>query len=165
MCFWFCLVGNCCRYCSNLYPKAEAYRLCNWCLSQKDESGDKTQNSLNSSSSNRTNTSEDDAKTTKKKNGNHGGLKNVKGSVKLHDIKNSIKKQRSPERSPLLAARKRITTTSTTNTTTTTTRDAMAENLRRTKSEEITNRGNGMIRKPLLRSKVRRYKLLDEVSS
>lgn len=92
------------RYCSNVYPKAEAYQLCNWCLN-KDE---KSQNSSNSSSS------------------NSGDLKTKR---KTHTLKHSlpIKKQLSPPP-------KRLVTRS----------DAS---------------------KPVFRNKVRRYKLLDEVSS
>ncbi|KAL4312306.1 hypothetical protein GQ457_01G027440 [Hibiscus cannabinus] len=28
------------RYCSNLYPKSESYKVCNWCLNQKEDSKD-----------------------------------------------------------------------------------------------------------------------------
>ncbi|XP_027148736.1 uncharacterized protein LOC113749246 isoform X1 [Coffea eugenioides] len=150
------------RYCSNTYPKAESYRACNWCLNEKE-------NSFNSSSSNKNATStEDDVMKVAKKKSVHGGngggngnlqrsnssIKNEKGSPKLSVIiKNnrSIKKQKSPERSsPLLAARKRITTGS-----------AVQESLRRTKSD-VSNSG---MRKHVFKNRVRRYKLLDEVSS
>jgi hypothetical protein len=40
----------------------------------------------------------------------------------------------------------------------------MEENLRRTRSEEISSR-IGVTTRPLFRNKARRYKLLDEVSS
>ncbi|XP_060171325.1 uncharacterized protein LOC132602509 [Lycium barbarum] len=50
------------RYCSNLYPKAESYQICNWCLSTTKE---KIQKSSISSSSSR-NTSEDDPKIAKR---------------------------------------------------------------------------------------------------
>nr|XP_027090979.1 uncharacterized protein LOC113711935 isoform X2 [Coffea arabica] len=151
-----------CRYCSNTYPRAESYRACNWCLNEKE-------NSFNSSSSNKNATStEDDVMKVAKKKSVHGGngggngnlqrsnssIKSEKGSPKLSVIiKNnrSIKKQKSPERSsPLLAARKRITTGS-----------AVQESLRRTKSD-ISNSG---MKKHVFKNRVRRYKLLDEVSS
>lgn len=170
------------RYCSNQYPKAEDYSVCNWCLIsgiKDDESGDKTQqkNSINSSSSNRTNTSsvdeeeevKEDGKTVTKKKNSYMMMKKSKGTtttVKLRDVKSTIKKQiRSPrpERLPVLAAaRKRITTTTRSDD------HAEEEKLRRTKSEEISNgRTNAgrLIKKTVFRNKVRRYKLLDEVSS
>ncbi|CAK9149000.1 unnamed protein product [Ilex paraguariensis] len=145
------------RYCSNLYPKAESYRVCNWCLSQKDHdpAAEKTQNSSNSSSSNK-NSQDDDMKTNKKKSGsdnNHGGgIKGRKVSLKLQ-VNGPIKKQKSPEQSPSpsSATWRRIIT-----------RGEIEERLRRTKSEEISNGG---VKKQVLRNKVRRYKLLDEVTS
>lgn len=129
------------RYCSNLYPKAESYQVCNWCLSH-----DIKEKSQNSSSSIR-NSSEDDSK--KKKGDNQAGLsKSHRGTLQLQ-INSPIKKQRSPERSPSI--RRRLITNG-----------RLEEKLRRTKSEEILNNG---ITKQVLRNKVRRYKLLDEVSS
>ena len=64
-------------------------------------------------------------------------------------INSPIKKQRSPERSPSI--RRRLITNG-----------KLEEKLRRTKSEEILNNG---ITKQVFRNKVRRYKLLEEVSS
>ncbi|KAG2698814.1 hypothetical protein I3843_07G165900 [Carya illinoinensis] len=145
-----------CRYCSNLYPKAESYRICNWCLSQKEDAKEKSQNSSNSSSSNK-NQGEDDSKSNRR-NGNGDNLANLKGQRDTSQLKLNvpIKKQRSPDGSPSPSpspsARKRIITNA-----------RMEEKLRRTKSEEISNRIG--VTRPLLRSKVRRYKLLDEVSS
>ncbi|CAK7347223.1 unnamed protein product [Dovyalis caffra] len=138
------------RYCSNLYPKAESYQVCNWCLSH--ETKEKSQNSSNSSSSNKNN-SEDDSKSSrnnKKKDGdNQGGLlRNHRGTLQLQ-INSPIKKQRSPERSP--STRRRLITNG-----------KLEEKLRRTRSEEISNNG---ITRQVFRNKVRRYKLLDEVSS
>ncbi|KAG2698815.1 hypothetical protein I3843_07G165900 [Carya illinoinensis] len=144
------------RYCSNLYPKAESYRICNWCLSQKEDAKEKSQNSSNSSSSNK-NQGEDDSKSNRR-NGNGDNLANLKGQRDTSQLKLNvpIKKQRSPDGSPSPSpspsARKRIITNA-----------RMEEKLRRTKSEEISNRIG--VTRPLLRSKVRRYKLLDEVSS
>ncbi|OIT38845.1 PREDICTED: uncharacterized protein LOC109238874 [Nicotiana attenuata] len=141
------------RYCSNLYPKAESYRICNWCLSPKEVSADKTHNSSNysSSSSSCRNTSDDiqdgPIKFKKKliiRNENNidiGIGPSPKGSLmKLQLIK---KTQKSMERSPSLAARKR---------------DTIEEKIRRT----ISNTG---ITRKVLKNRVRRYKLLDEVSS
>lgn len=136
------------RYCSNLYPKAESYQVCNWCLS--DDTKEKSQNSSNSSSSNKNN-SEDDSKNKKKNsNGdNQGGLKSQRGSLELQ-INSPIKKQKSAERSP--STRRRIIP------------NGRLEDklIRRTKSDDISNNG---ITKLVFRNKVRRYKLLDEVSS
>uniref|UniRef100_A0A5B7BV87 PHD-type zinc finger plants domain-containing protein n=1 Tax=Davidia involucrata TaxID=16924 RepID=A0A5B7BV87_DAVIN len=142
------------RYCSNLYPKADSYRVCNWCLSQKDDTVEKTQNSSNSSSSNKNN-SEDDRVKNKKKNGgsdNHGGPKGQRGTLQLQ-LNSPIKKQKSPERSPSSTTRKRIISGG----------GGTEERVTRTRSEEISN--SGIITKQVFRNKVRRYKLLDEVSS
>ncbi|KAK4352345.1 hypothetical protein RND71_027863 [Anisodus tanguticus] len=150
------------RYCSNLYPKAESYRICNWCLSPKEISGEKTQNSSNSSSSCRNTTSDniqDGPKLKKKltirnendvigKTSPKGKLKGA-SNLKLQLIKkNPIKLQKSPS----LAARKRVTADGVN----------IEEKIRRTKSEEISNRE---IKRKVLKNRVRRYKLLDEVSS
>ncbi|CAL5385826.1 unnamed protein product [Camellia sinensis] len=137
------------RYCSNLYPKAESYRVCNWCLSdQKEDTAEKTQNHLNS----------EDTRVIKKrkKNDNHGGLKKGhKNNLQLQ-VSSPIKKQRLPEGSPSVAAARKRTTTGGGG-------GGVEERLRRTKSEEISNNG-GIITKQVFRNKVRRYKLLDEVS-
>ncbi|KAM7516885.1 hypothetical protein LguiA_006468 [Lonicera macranthoides] len=126
------------RYCSNEYPKAESYRVCNWCLTQKGD--DKAQNSC------RNNSDPDDIKTKK-------GLKEKRGTLQLQ-LNGLIKKrQRSPENTPAPAAGKRVM------------RSGGLEDslLRRSKSEETSN--SGIITKQVFRNKVRRYKLLDEVSS
>ncbi|XP_022768411.1 uncharacterized protein LOC111312435 [Durio zibethinus] len=133
-------------YCSNLYPKAGSYKVCNWCLNQKEDSREKSQNSSNSSASCKDN-SEDDAKNKKKGDNNHGRNNNIK----LQLIKNPIKKPKSPEKSPI-TTRKRIITNA-----------RLEEKLRRTRSEEVSN--SGLITRHVFRNKVRRYKLLDEVSS
>ncbi|KAK4746117.1 hypothetical protein SAY87_012429 [Trapa incisa] len=44
-----CLFRSQHRYCSNLYPKAESYRVCNWCLSQQQEKSAAAPNSSVSS--------------------------------------------------------------------------------------------------------------------
>ncbi|KAJ8551151.1 hypothetical protein K7X08_000521 [Anisodus acutangulus] len=128
------------RYCSNLYPKAESYRICNWCLSPKEISGEKTQNSSNSSSSGRNITSDniqDGLKLKKKliiRNENNIIGTSPKGklqgssNLKLQLIKkNPIKLQKSPS----LAARERVTVDSVN----------VEGKIRRAKSEEISNRG------------------------
>ncbi|XP_041021889.1 uncharacterized protein LOC121263146 [Juglans microcarpa x Juglans regia] len=142
------------RYCSNLYPKAdESYRICNWCLSQKQDPKEKSQNSSNSSSSNK-NQGEDEGKNNKE-NGNVDSLAILKGQRSTSQLKlnGPIKKQRSPGGPPSPSARKRIITN-----------PRMEEKLRRRKSEELSN-SIGVTTRPLFRNKVRRYKLLEEVSS
>lgn len=150
------------RYCSNLYPKAESYKICNWCLSKKDDTKEKSQNSSNSSSSNKNQTDQDDHSNNKniKRNGystidNLANLKGQRGTLLLK-LNDPIKKQRSPEDlpspSPSPSGRRRLIT-----------KARMEEKLRRTKSEEITNRIG--VTRQVFRNKVRRYKLLDEVSS
>ncbi|XWS23956.1 hypothetical protein CRYUN_Cryun28dG0060200 [Craigia yunnanensis] len=142
------------RYCSNLFPKAKSYRICNWCLNQKEDSKEKSQNSSNSSASCKDN-SEDDSK-NKKKGDNHGtaGLKGSQrnNNLNLQLIKNPIKKPKSAGKLLPSTTRKRIITNA-----------RLEEKLRRTKSEEIPN--SGLITRHVIRNKVRRYKLLDEVSS
>ncbi|KAF2291609.1 hypothetical protein GH714_026133 [Hevea brasiliensis] len=132
-------------YCSNLFPKAESYQVCNWCLSH--ETKEKPQTSSNSSSSNKNSSEDDSSKNSQNK--NKGGLKSQRGSLQLQ-MNSPIKKQRSPERSPV--TRRRLISNG-----------KLEEKLiRRTKSEEISN--NIGTPKQAFRNKVRRYKLLDEVS-
>lgn len=171
------------RYCSNLYPKAESYQVCNWCLSQRDEK-DKSQNSSNSSSSNKINgREEDDSKNVKNTKKNHDSSNTNNNRVLLMKSQRSInlklqqpnnkpiEKQRSPERlppppTPTPRTRKRIITNG-----------ALEEKnlIKRKKLEEMANNNNNNnsnsnntvtpVRRPFFRNKVRRYKLLDEVSS
>ncbi|XP_022132041.1 uncharacterized protein LOC111005007 [Momordica charantia] len=143
------------RYCSNLYPKAECYRICNWCLSQKEESKAKSPNSSNSSTSNKAQNSSgrDDYSSIKKpRNSNKDQIRTFQSQENR-----PIKKQRSPEvlpppppPPPPPQARRRPV--------------AVDDTLRRTRSEEISHR-TGIQRPVIFRNKVRRYKLLDEVSS
>lgn len=172
------------RYCSNLYPNAESYRICNWCLTQKEDTKEKSQNSSNSSSSCRKEGQDHDpAKINKKTNSSktsdhqnkqgHGGNSygGLRGTMQLQPS-GPIKKQRSldlhhnhqgfgspspsPSPSPKSpSTRKRILTNG----------QKEAEKIRRTRSEEISNLNNGIITRQVFRNKVRRYKLLDEVSS
>ncbi|XVF39607.1 hypothetical protein PTKIN_Ptkin01aG0047300 [Pterospermum kingtungense] len=145
------------RYCSNIYPKALSYRVCNWCLNQKEDSKERSQNSSNSSASCKYNTEGSDSK-NKKKGDNHGdaGLKSSQknNNLKLQLMKSpcSIKKSKSADKLSPVTTRKRIITNA-----------LLEEKLRRAKSEELSNRG--IITRHVFRNKVRRYKLLDEVSS
>ncbi|PSS31599.1 Ferredoxin/ferredoxin--NADP reductase [Actinidia chinensis var. chinensis] len=141
------------RYCSNQYPKAESYRICNWCLIDTTE---KTpHNSSNSPPSSRANTQLSHDHVIKKKKKIHDGGQNGQKSSPLKLQGCSIKKlQRSQEGSPLPAGRKRVIDGS---------GGEVDERLTRTKSEEVSNMGG--VNKPVFRNKVRRYKLLEEVSS
>ncbi|KAF5739769.1 hypothetical protein HS088_TW12G00979 [Tripterygium wilfordii] len=142
------------RYCSNLYPKAEYYRVCNWCLCEKDNKN--SQNSSNSSSSTKT-SGEGDIK-SKKRNNIQGGLKGRSGNSPLKPSSPIKKVQRSPERSSSPdKSRKKIVMNK-----------ALEEKLmRRRSSGDLLNskNENGIVKKHVFRNKVRRYKLLEEVSS
>ncbi|PKI73548.1 hypothetical protein CRG98_006129 [Punica granatum] len=161
------------RYCSNLYPKAESYRVCNWCLSQTDhpmitEPTDPklTQNSSTSSLASHRNDAEqeEDVKSINKK----SRTKRPDDRDLVVQINGPDLKKQSKTPSPPSVVRKRIIT-----------RGALEERLRRTKSEEIlnnnksnknsninnNNNNKGIITKQVFRNKVRRYKLLEEVSS
>ncbi|XP_061362365.1 uncharacterized protein LOC133306100 [Gastrolobium bilobum] len=160
------------RYCSNIYPKDESLGTCNWCLSQKEDTKDKSPNSPNSSSSHRNNSSADDESKGKKiKNSNSNsnsaqtivGRKGLRGSALHLQLQKPIKKHKSPEaRSPststspsvLISTRKRIITNG-----------SLEEKLRRTRSADIITNTSSGATKQVFRNKVRRYKLLDEVSS
>ncbi|KAF7817007.1 putative chromatin regulator PHD family [Senna tora] len=128
------------RYCSNLYPKVEGYGTCNWCLTQKDENKDRSSNSSSSYCKNK-----------KIKDCNVMG--GQKGSEVRVNNKGIHKRNSAEEKSKL----KRIVTN----------RD-LEERLRRrrNKSEDISNTTTRIItRQQVFRNKVRRYKLLDEVST
>ncbi|XP_019454888.1 PREDICTED: uncharacterized protein LOC109356023 isoform X2 [Lupinus angustifolius] len=133
------------RYCSNIYPKLDSLGTCNWCLNQKES--EKSPNTSNSSSP-YSNNDEDDENNKNKK--IRKGLRGSTSPLQLQLQKKPIKKlHKSPEaRSPssqpvLISTRKRVVTNG---------------------SEDIANR-NGGATKQVFRNKVRRYKLLDEVSS
>ncbi|KAL4335811.1 hypothetical protein GQ457_07G024000 [Hibiscus cannabinus] len=130
------------RYCSNLYPKAESYEVCNWCLSQKLDS--KSQNSSTCSPSCKEN-SVDDGKKKRKGDCNDGG-----GQRNKNLKQQSVNRPESPEKRPPCTARKRIISNA-----------RLEEKLRARKSKE----GGGHITRHVFRNKVQRYKLLDEVSS
>ncbi|KAF8404681.1 hypothetical protein HHK36_009569 [Tetracentron sinense] len=139
------------RYCSDLYPKAESYRVCNWCLNKKGGKGEGTHNLSPSSTYSNSNEDENTTTSTKKKTSsdNHVALKVQRGALQLH-LNNPIKKQRSLELRSSSIQKKIIAS------------GCMEETLRRTKSEEMSNSG---ITRQVFKGKVRRYKLLDEVSS
>eukprot|EP00262_Sarcandra_glabra_P011886 TRINITY_DN2941_c2_g1_i1.p1 TRINITY_DN2941_c2_g1~~TRINITY_DN2941_c2_g1_i1.p1 ORF type:complete len:174 (+),score=8.94 TRINITY_DN2941_c2_g1_i1:126-647(+) len=133
------------RYCSDLYPKAESYGVCNWCLREEQGKGlrDATENhsissTYNSSSSSSSNSSGSNISAV--------GLKLQRGSFPLH-LNNPIKKQRSPEK---LVHKRSVS-------------GCTDELIKPTKSEDMTN----VVRssRQVFRGKVRRYKLLEEVSS
>ncbi|GMH22435.1 hypothetical protein Nepgr_024278 [Nepenthes gracilis] len=142
------------RYCSNLYPKAKSYSVCNWCLI---DAADKTSNSSNDSSSPYKTSSEEANRP------NHGKSKKKSNGVdhhRNHVLKGQIKKQRSLEVPPAVGWKRIVAGTSVKNGST-----GEERLIRRTKSDEMTNGSGTGITKHVLRNKVRRYKLLDEISS
>lgn len=73
----------------------------------------------------------------------------------------AIKKQKSPEKSPSTTVAAAVAVARKRNITST---ESVEERIRRTRSEEVSNPSGGIM-KQVFRNKVRRYKLLDEVSS
>ncbi|KAI3685753.1 hypothetical protein L6452_35011 [Arctium lappa] len=166
------------KYCSNQYPKAESYKACNWCLTQKHDSAG---NSSNSSSSCRNNSGDDrrdhDAAIKNKRNPNdrigHGGLRERRKASEIQLTNTApIKKLQgsSPEEeeeSPVSTGRKRFAGGG-----------AVEKKnhvvLRKSKSANHISHGGGgggaggggggIKTRQVFRNKVRRYKLLDEVS-
>ncbi|KAE8716309.1 hypothetical protein F3Y22_tig00110125pilonHSYRG00010 [Hibiscus syriacus] len=125
------------RYCSNLYPKSLSNKVCNWCLHQKEDSKEKSQNLLISSASCETKSKDDDDDNKSKKKGDNSKPEKL--------VKNLIKKLNLEEKLSPRTKRKRIMTN-----------NASPEE----KPEE-----NGIITGHVFRNKVRRYKHLDEVST
>ncbi|XP_039038703.1 uncharacterized protein LOC120176328 [Hibiscus syriacus] len=137
------------RYCSNLYPKAESYEVCNWCLNQKMNS--KSQNSSTSSPSCKHNSEDDDE--NKGKCDYNNGRSGFKVAHKNKNLKlRFVNGPNSPEKRPPYTTRKRIISNA-----------RLEEKLRTRKSKETSSGGH--ITRHGFRNKVRRYKLLDEVSS
>ncbi|XP_024973338.1 uncharacterized protein LOC112511801 isoform X2 [Cynara cardunculus var. scolymus] len=159
-------------YCSNQYPKAESYKACNWCLTQKHDSG----NSSNSSSSCRNNSGDDrrdHIAVKNKRNPNdrigHGGLRERRRASEIQLTNTApIKKlhgSSAEEESPVSTGRKRFG-------------GGVVEKknhvvLRKSKSANHISHshgdgggggGGGIKTRQVFRNKVRRYKLLDEVS-
>ncbi|GAB2271398.1 hypothetical protein Dimus_006237 [Dionaea muscipula] len=173
------------RYCSNLYPRAETYRVCNWCLIEASRGDDRIKTSDSSTNSPSPCAAVDDPrhpnhgmKSRKKGKGSGGGGDG--GHHLDHGQAGAmLKKQKSlPEGSG------RITRTTSSvvvaagkgrgdGTTILRKVDDDQEDerrrrmmIRRTKSEETANvNGTSVIMKQGCRGKVRRYKLLDDVSS
>ncbi|KAL8026524.1 hypothetical protein ABFX02_14G033800 [Erythranthe guttata] len=119
------------KYCSNLYPEAESYDTCNWCLSQiKDV---------------KKSTGESDTKITYPKSASRRTTSStyhqnrIKKSNKIDHIKKQNKFSKDRFNGGIITRAK--------------------------SSEEISNNGGGIIIKQVFRNKVRRYKLLDDVSS
>lgn len=137
-------IHGCCRYCSDLYPKAESYRFCNWCLKEDGGKAMKEAVEIRSlpPSACSVSNSNKSMSTISSSSSNEVGLKLQRCNFPLH-LNSPIKKQRSPERS---VQKKNIS----------------EESLRRTRSEDISNVTRS---KQVSRGKVRRYKLLEEVSS
>ncbi|KAL8232647.1 hypothetical protein R6Q57_002425 [Mikania cordata] len=128
----------CHRYCSNQYPKAESYKSCNWCLTQKHESGKST-----SPSSPGINNSGDDHRDHDVRNKRNADDK-TSLIKKLHGL--SPEKE-SPKRTAggIVEEKNHVV-------------------LRKSKSANHLAIGGGIKAKPLFKNRVRRYKLLDEVS-
>ncbi|KAI7738868.1 hypothetical protein M8C21_002385 [Ambrosia artemisiifolia] len=146
------------KYCSNQYPKAEFYKACNWCLTPKHDSN----NSSNSSSSCRNNSGDDhrNCPGKTKKNPNYktgqGGFRERRKGLEIRLTgTGSMKKMngRSPEESPVSTGRKKVM------------EEKNHAMLRKSKSANHITSGGGTKSRPVFRNKVRRYKLLDEVSS
>ncbi|KAH9626493.1 hypothetical protein KSS87_020195 [Heliosperma pusillum] len=158
------------RYCSNLYPKAESYRVCNWCLIEKDDNNNHNHNC------NRIAT----ISTTRVISNNHHvdgpGPKSMKLISPIKKPMMTSTEAQSP------SSRKRITAVNFQV-------KVKDDRLRRTKSSQelVSNNNNNknnnnnnnfsnssssrsssggpIVIKHVFRNKVRRYKLLDEVSS
>lgn len=158
------------RYCSNLYPTAESYRVCNWCLIQNAGSdldhkihAHLSKYSPSSSSSHKVSGSADSGEG--KTNSGSGGPKGqrIRGEQPAHHS-TPVKKTRSPateerSRSVQETWRKRVGPNGCSD---------EEKGVRRTRSEEVSNKaaGAGVSQKQMVfRNKVRRYKLLDEVCS
>ncbi|KAK8692393.1 hypothetical protein V6N13_075853 [Hibiscus sabdariffa] len=136
------------RYCSNLYPKAESYEVCNWCLTQKTDS-----KPLNSSSSSPTSCKAEDDGNNKRKGDYNNGGSGFKGSQGNKNLSlRFVNRRKSPEKRPPCTTRKRVISNA-----------RLEEKLRTRKSKEKAK--GGQITRHVFRNKVRRYKLLDEVSS
>ncbi|KAF5207445.1 hypothetical protein FRX31_002966 [Thalictrum thalictroides] len=155
------------RYCSNLYPKAETYRVCNWCLNKEGTKleGNKLQRTRSFASLSfpyRSNNNiikgeeqeEEKKKRINRNDGNHSSSSSIISSKKvrrggtsssstssndqLHAVKKSSIKKQSAHSSDQSIGKKKMVFRS-------------QGSLRRTKSEVFS------------RGKVQRYKLLEEV--
>ncbi|KAK1287957.1 hypothetical protein QJS10_CPB19g01542 [Acorus calamus] len=152
-----CLFRSQHRYCSNLYPKVDSYRVCNWCL--RDDGGKAvivqstttttTKTPLSKEGSNSP-SSPSSLNTNSTSSGTSSPKLQQRGSIPL-SLNKPIKKQRSPDRPPTTTNKKIVVVTG-----------CVEESVRRMRSDEVFNAERP---KPAFRGKVRRYKLLEEVSS
>ncbi|PIA56278.1 hypothetical protein AQUCO_00700546v1 [Aquilegia coerulea] len=138
-----CLSRSQHRYCSNLYPRNESFRVCNWCLKKEKENTEGTNTSTVSSSpssSNYNNFIKEEAKDRKK-----AGLLKKKNCTtsegNSHDeflhINNTMKKS---------------------------SRSAADKSLGRLQIHSHPEIGNNKeIKKQMFKGKVRKYKLLEDV--
>ncbi|CAL9776799.1 unnamed protein product [Musa acuminata subsp. burmannicoides] len=122
-----CLVRFQHKYCSNLYPRAECYRACNWCLSDRKENKPVADSSI------------DQINSVSSPSNSNGGfssgneLQRCSSPSPLH-LDKPIKKQRLPDK-------------------------ASSSSIESVRSEARTQP------KQAFRGRVKRYKLLEEVSS
>ncbi|KAF9622992.1 hypothetical protein IFM89_035707 [Coptis chinensis] len=148
-----CLSRSQHRYCSNLYPKAETYEVCNWCLNKDGSKLERTQSSL--SFTYRRNNSEGEEENKMRIKRNNGNNSSHVTSMKVQKrvtntplhVNSPIKKQR-VHSDQSIEGKKRVY--------------HAEESLRRTKSEGMIKAG--MLKQQVFRGKVRRYRLLEEVS-
>ncbi|KAI3933748.1 hypothetical protein MKW92_032106 [Papaver armeniacum] len=165
------------RYCSNLYPKAETYELCNWCLRKDDGSIISTGHHEQQTSDKRSSQS---GKTIMIKNNNPVRLKIQLRRCNSQILNNNnnnndpVKKQRCLERlsssslsSPSSSGAGRKNTNNNKTMTISNATEESESLIRRTKSEDISNSSSSSagVVKQVFRGKARRYKLLEEVSS
>ncbi|KAI0494800.1 hypothetical protein KFK09_024943 [Dendrobium nobile] len=123
-----CLFRSQHKYCSDLYPKTETYKACNWCL--REERGKAVaRDQLATTSENSSSPSGNGSGSL--------GWKLQRGAPPLQ-LSKPVKKQRVPERAA--TSSEKMTT------------------------EQELSPGTGRVRQTF-RGKVRRYKLLEEVSS
>ncbi|KAH6768385.1 hypothetical protein C2S51_013721 [Perilla frutescens var. frutescens] len=128
---------------NNLYPRAESYHICNWCLSQKDEKkGEDLETSKSSQNLSHKTTSDHQhtIKIKKSKRDDDHSVDRIK-TIDHNQIKKQINKPPPPSKRVVINSERTI--------------------IKRSRSES----NAGLIVKPVFRNKVRRYKLLDEVSS
>ncbi|CAN6465851.1 unnamed protein product [Victoria cruziana] len=156
-----CLFRSQHRYCSDLYPKAETYHICNWCLRDRETQPSTSVGEDNSSAS---------SGVSKNSDGGNIGLKRkfIGFDRRLSLHMHSIKKNRSMEFKPSNYSEDRTAEAP---------RDGEVvagrnggsfqrkEELLRTKSDDFSSTGKVGMPRQIGRGKVRRYKLLEEVSS
>nr|XP_043637432.1 uncharacterized protein LOC122608396 [Erigeron canadensis] len=155
------------KYCSNLYPKLETYNTCNWCLhdsaGKSRKSGETRGDHAGKSKGN------PDEKMASHKDLRERTQRIRKANLEIKVTKsfNEMKKVvhgSSAEESPVSTSRKRIVVGG----------GVVVEDkkkkknnvvLRKSKSENHLGDGGGIKIRPVFKHRVRRYKLLDEISS